>query len=111
MVQLFDAMPEQEGTPDVPETDKQRIMHASMPVGTNTLMLSDSLSEHDDDSASMRVAVSTSSASREEADRIFAMLSKNGMVVMPMMDQFWGDYFGICHDPYGIQWMVNFTPS
>lgn len=44
---------------------------------------------------------------KAESDRIFTALCAGGEVVMPMEDQFWGDYFGACKDKYGIGWMIN----
>lgn len=43
---------------------------------------------------------------KAECDRVFAALSEGGTVVMPMADQFWGDYFGACKDKYGFGWMI-----
>jgi PhnB protein len=44
-----------------------------------------------------------------EADNLFAKLSKDGKIEMPMQDMFWGDYFGSFTDKYGIQWMLIFA--
>jgi PhnB protein len=30
---------------------------------------------------------------------------------MPLEKQVWGDEFGMCVDPFGIQWMVNINQS
>jgi PhnB protein len=30
------------------------------------------------------------------------------MVTMPLADTFWGAYFGMFQDKFGINWMVNF---
>jgi PhnB protein len=27
---------------------------------------------------------------------------------MPMETAFWGDYFGMCTDKFGIQWMISY---
>jgi PhnB protein len=27
---------------------------------------------------------------------------------MPMTDTFWGAYFGMCTDKFGVNWMVNY---
>ncbi len=43
---------------------------------------------------------------REEADALFAALSEGGVVEMPMMEMFWGDYFGSLVDKFGVQWMI-----
>lgn len=47
--------------------------------------------------------------SKTESDRLFTALSQWGEVIMPMEDQFWGDYYGACKDKYGIGWMINCT--
>ena len=44
-----------------------------------------------------------------EADRLFAGLSAGGKVEMPMNKTFFGAYFGMCQDKFGIYWMINFT--
>jgi len=46
--------------------------------------------------------------SKEEADRMFTLLSENGSIDMPMAMQFWGDYFGMCTNAFGIHWMINY---
>lgn len=44
---------------------------------------------------------------RQDTDRLFAALSAGGKVEMALQEMFWGDYFGSCVDPFGIQWMFN----
>jgi PhnB protein len=53
-------------------------------------------------------SLSVNAESKEEADRLHAGLSAGGEVHMPMGDQFWGSYFGMCKDKFGIQWMISF---
>jgi PhnB protein len=53
-------------------------------------------------------AVSITADSKEEADRLFAGLSADGTVTMPMAATFWGSYFGVFTDKFGIGWMVSF---
>jgi PhnB protein len=31
--------------------------------------------------------------------------------VVPMSKQFWGSYFGMFHDRFGIQWMISHDPN
>ena len=42
-----------------------------------------------------------------EQARIFAALSKDGKVDMPLQDTFWGAKYGMLTDRYGIHWMLN----
>ena len=54
-------------------------------------------------------SISITADSQQEADRFFNELSKGGKVVMPMNKTFWGDYFGMFADKFGINWMVSFN--
>ncbi|GAB4516711.1 MAG: VOC family protein [Parvularculaceae bacterium] len=103
-----------EGPPEmgVAEDEKDCIMHVSLPVGDSVLMGSDVSSSHGPVPArGENFAISIAPDSREAADKIFARLSEGGETVMPMADAFWGAYFGMCKDKFGIKWMINFeTP-
>ena len=55
--------------------------------------------------------ISISASSKQEADKLFNGLSAGGNVVMPMSDAFWGSYFGMFNDKYGVGWMINFDPN
>ena len=54
------------------------------------------------------IAVSINTDSKEEADKLFNGLSEGGKVTMAMEDTFWGAYFGMFTDQFGINWMVNY---
>ena len=47
--------------------------------------------------------------SREHCDEVFAKLSAGGSVTMPLQETFWGAYYGLWTDRFGINWMVNYT--
>jgi PhnB protein len=49
--------------------------------------------------------------SKAEADRLFNGLSAGGNITMPIADAFWGDYFGMFEDKFGINWMVSYDPN
>ena len=54
-------------------------------------------------------SVSINADSKDETNSLFAALSEGGTVTMPPADTFWGDYFGMCTDKYGINWMISFN--
>ncbi|MCL7988148.1 VOC family protein [Sphingobacterium sp. lm-10] len=95
---------------DIPDEEKNYVMHASIPLGKQQyLMASDCLKSaghvlHQGNNH----YISITPDSREEADRLFAGLSAEGEVEMPMEDMFWGDYFGSFTDKFGVRWMINF---
>lgn len=87
----------------------ERILHAMFDVGGDKLMLSDAPEGQDDTVVSgSQTHVSIHPENRNEADRIFGILSEGGKTTMPMADMFWGDYFGMCTDKFGVNWMVNY---
>ena len=92
---------------EVPESAKHLIMHISLPVGETTFMGGDVLENspfHTTFGNSFTINIGTKS--KEEADTLFNGLSKGGKVMMPMDIAFWGDYFGMFTDQFGIQWQV-----
>jgi PhnB protein len=95
----------------VPANEKDKIMHVALPIGKgNTLMATDAL-----ESMGQRLVLgnniylSIEAESKEEAESILIGLSPGGKVTVPLADAFWGAFFGMVTDKFGIQWMVNYT--
>jgi PhnB protein len=110
-VGTFGEMPPQEGMPPVSEEAKDQIMHISLPISKETMLMgSDTGGEWAANlSVGNNFSVSVSTDSKDNADAIFGKLSVGGQVTMPMADTFWGDYFGMLTDKFGINWMVSFN--
>lgn len=92
------------------EADAKRIMHVSLPISNETiLMASDTTSEWAGTlKQGNNYSISINTASKEEADKLFNGLSAGGKVTMPLANTFWGAYFGMFEDKFGINWMVNY---
>ncbi|MBL7765558.1 MAG: VOC family protein [Chitinophagaceae bacterium] len=106
----FNEMPPSADAPAMSEADGNKIMHVSLPVSKETSLFgSDTGGEW---SAHFKpgnnYAISINTESKEEADRLFNGLSAGGQITMPMNDTFWGAYFGMFTDSFGIHWMVNY---
>lgn len=111
-LQRMKDVPEMPGF-SVQEDDKEKIMHVALPIGKeNILMASDIL-----ESMGNRLfvgnnySVSIAADSKEEADKLFNGLAEGGKITMPLADAFWGAYFGMLRDKFGVQWMVNYDYS
>ena len=106
----FGEMPPQEGMPPITDDYKDRIMHVSLPISSETILMgSDKGGGWGPDlTIGNNFSISVNPASKEEADRIFGGLSEGGTVTMPLAATFWGAYFGMLTDKFGINWMVNF---
>jgi PhnB protein len=93
----------------VAENDLEKICHIALPVGNgNVLMANDVLESMGQLSEVNNFSLSVSADSRADADRLFSGLSDGGKTEMPLADTFWGSYFGMLQDKFGIRWMVSF---
>ncbi|MCH5685746.1 VOC family protein [Niabella sp. W65] len=108
-VGTFGEMPPQEGM-TMPEEDKNRIMHISLPISKETVLMgSDTGGEWASGyQQGNNFSLSINADSKEEADKLFNGLSAGGRITMPMNHTFWGAYFGMFTDKFGISWMVNY---
>lgn len=110
---MVSRMTDAPGTENLPENEKNLIMHIALPIGKDTiLMASDCVNSMGHQlKVGNNMYISLNPGSREEADRIFKALSEGGEIEMPMEDMFWGDYFGSFKDRFGIQWMINYNTN
>lgn len=107
----FKDMPPADGQELNPD-DAERIMHVSLPIGGGSILMgSDSNSQSGDVAFGANVSISINTESKAEADKLFNGLSAGGKVIMAMENTFWGAYFGMFVDQFGINWMVNFDEN
>lgn len=106
----FKDMP-QEGSPPMTPDFGEKIMHISLPISLETaLMGSDTGGEWAPNfTLGNNFSISINTDTKEDADRIFNGLSEGGKVTMPLNQTFWGDYFGMLEDKFGINWMMSFN--
>ncbi len=108
----FKDMPPAEGNPVLSEAEGNKVMHVTLPIGEGSILMgSDSNSASGEVAFGQNISLSINAASREEADKLFNGLSSGGTVTMPMNQTFWGAYFGMFTDKFGINWMVNFDEN
>ncbi len=107
----FGEMPETESY-TVPESDKNKVMHVGLPIGSSILMGSDVGAEWTSSFVlGNNFSISITADSKKETDHLFAGLSAGGKITMPLADTFWGDYFGMFTDKFGINWMISFNEA
>ncbi len=96
------------GTPNHEGTDPNQIMHISLDLGNGcSLMASDLPPAFGPGTRGDMSYLSLDTDSRDDAARIFEGLAEGGQVLMPLADTFWGAYFGMCTDRFGVRWMIN----
>jgi PhnB protein len=104
----IEAMLSHAGTPaenQVPAEWKNKIIHASLKLGDQSLMASDSPPDHAQTPQGFRVNLSFQDPA--EAERVYNALSKNGTVSMELQETFWAQKFGMFTDRFGTPWMIN----
>jgi PhnB protein len=100
-------MPYSQGPMEVSAEAKDKVLHARLSKGTQVIMASDCppgvpLQQGNN------FSININCESREELDKLFAALGEKGKVGMPAQDMFWGAYFGMVTDQFGVNWMFNY---
>ncbi|WP_372649100.1 VOC family protein [Draconibacterium sp.] len=108
-VNTFGEMPPQEGMPPIPEEMKNNIMHIGLPISNETMLMgSDTAGEWAPKlEFGNNFSISVNTDNENEASKIFNALAVDGNITMPLNKTFWGAYFGMLTDKFGINWMVN----
>jgi PhnB protein len=94
----------------VAENELDKIMHIALPIGDgNVLMATDAIESMGQKlTEGNNFSIAVSAVSREEADRVFTGLADGGKVEMPLAEAFWGAYFGMLQDRFGVRWMIDY---
>lgn len=101
----FNDMPSDPEHP-IPETEANKIMNITLPIGPNVLIGNDvpsfmgTVSENEN-----RSKISIQAVTKEEAEHLYNHLSDGGTIEFPLEDSEWS--FAMFRDKYGIEWMIN----
>jgi|SRR6186997_573182 PhnB protein len=109
MVGRYKDMPPSEGS-HASSIDGEKIMHIALPISRETCLMGSDVggewAKHIADGNNIQISINAESEA--EASRIFNGLSEGGRVNMPLAKTFWGAFFGMFTDKFGINWMVNY---
>jgi PhnB protein len=97
----------------VAEKEENKIMYIALPIGTGAMLIANDVPEvlGRVNERENRSKILVNAESKEEADRLFTGLSAGGEVEGPMGDSPWGSYAGMFRDKYGIEWIIEFSPT
>ena len=97
------------GDKKISGTDGEKIMHVSLPISKETVLMGSDSSEEFGQATQPgnNFSISINTDTKEEADKLYNGLVAGGQKTMPMDKTFWGSYFGMLTDKFGIQWMVS----
>ncbi|MDO3695363.1 VOC family protein [Wenyingzhuangia sp. chi5] len=96
-----------------PNCKDEHVMHVALPISKETILMGADLID-----LNRTVTISSNKFSLfvsvddiKEADRLFNGLSNKGVVKLPMSTQYWGSYYGICVDQFGVSWKISCSVS
>jgi PhnB protein len=94
----------------IPPVDQDKIMHISLHIGDKIILMACDSIEHMGKSVTSgnNIHLSLNLESEAKAARIFDGLSAGGKIEMPLEKTYWGAFFGMCKDKFGIHWMINY---
>src|SRR6188768_1784731 len=100
---IFQRYKEVPGGEKMPAADQERVIHISLQVSASiTIMASDTMGTLDDYQKGTNFHICLHTDSETENEKLFDALSKGGQIEMPLNKTFWGAYFGMFRDKFGI---------
>jgi len=90
----------------MPDSHKDRIMHATFQAGPFSFMASDGPPGYEMKIGN-NISLSLHFSDLDKIDRVYKALSEGGKAIMPMQETYWAKRFGMLIDKYGITWMFN----
>ena len=98
------------GPPGATADELNRVAHVALMIGQSMLMGSDTMpSMGHEHTPGNNISIALSPDSGEEADRVFAGLSKGGTVVMAPQRTEWAEKYSNFIDRFGIHWMISYA--
>jgi PhnB protein len=101
--------PVQEGMPALSEELKNLVMHVELPITGGHILMGTDAPEQMGFTVTFgnNMYINLEPDTKEETRKLFAALSADGKITMPLEDMFWGALFGSCTDKFGVQWTFN----
>jgi PhnB protein len=109
MLMRFKDSPEPHQPGALPPGAENKVMHANLQIGKNTLFVSDGRCQGKPNFQGFSLSLTV--ADEAEADRLFAALTDGGQIVMPLAKTFFSPRFGMLADRFGVAWMVYVSTS
>jgi PhnB protein len=97
-------MPSRSTRKQAPPGWGDKVMHAELKIGENTILLSDGRGEGKTDFENFALTIIVEDPPK--AERLFAALAEGGKVIMPVAKTFYSPAFGMLTDKFGVMWMV-----
>ena len=79
-------------------------MHVALPISKETILMgADMIESHEETTESKsNFSLYVMTENKNEATRLFKALSEEGNIIVPIAEQFWNSYYGLCIDKFEI---------
>jgi PhnB protein len=105
--------PSNPGMPALTEAEQHLVMHVELPILAGHVLMGTDMVESS--GHAIRIGNNTTIMlepdSRDDADALYSQLSEGGADSTGMIEMFWGAYWGVCLDRFGIRWMINVSAA
>lgn len=107
VLQRFGDLPNGDQTPT---QDRNKIMHVSLPLPNGNVLMGTDACESVGQKLIMgnNFSISLECESEAEVTSLFTALTVGGKVEMSPQKTFWGAFFAMGTDRFGVQWMFNY---
>jgi len=105
----FQRMKDIPNAPAIPAEEAEKVLHVAFPIGNSVLMGMDAPTGRMQLNPGNNFMVTLDTSSEEETTKLFNGLAEGGTITMPLANQFWGAFFGMVTDQFGIQWMLSYV--
>jgi PhnB protein len=105
--ELYSA-PFSEAPGNIPESAKNRVMHAKLTKGGNTIVMASDTMPGTSYQQGNNFSVAVQCESLQEIEKLFTAFSEKGKITLQLQDTFWGARFGMLTDQFGVNWLFNF---
>jgi PhnB protein len=102
-------MKDMPGSPAMSVEEGEKVLHMALPIGNSILMGMDAPHGRMEVNTGNNFMITLDTSNEEETTRLFNGLAEGGIITMPLANQFWGAFFGMVTDKFGIQWMLSYV--
>ncbi len=95
---------------EIPEDQKQQIMHSEFKAEGVHFMAADTMLEQQINIGT-NISLSLDMTDENEQTSVFENLAAGGTVRMALEDTFWGARFGMLTDKFGVHWLLNYDKA
>ena len=84
-----------------------KYIHSELHINENCILyLTDIFSENHIPGNNFKIVLQLNS--NEEIEKQYDALTRNGQIVFPLQDTFWGSRHGVVRDKYGVTWELDY---